>query len=166
MSQPTAAQLQRILKNYDTGPNGSCYGCPFATPPLDSAGNIAPPEDWENDPTEAWFRCSLPTRPDKGQVEWGEDAPCTPEQWWELIVDLARQEGPLPQPVQGRIYAVQTETHELAALRLLRGWMVLGGPSLTDDEVVRVVSELELFYEGTAPPARFYPLTLTDQASR
>ena len=54
---------------------GSCYECPYASPPLRRDGSVA---DWDevwNDPTEAYFRCNMPGR--SSDVVWGEDAPCT-----------------------------------------------------------------------------------------
>jgi len=34
-----------------------------------------------NDPTEAYFRCSLPTRADADRLAWGEYAPCETGEW-------------------------------------------------------------------------------------
>ena len=63
---------------YEGGVNGTCDGCPFATVPLDASGRVD--HNVWNDPTEAYFRCSLPGR-DHEAVVWGEYAPCTEEEW-------------------------------------------------------------------------------------
>lgn len=67
---------------YSGGVHGTCYECPFASPPLRADGSEARWEEVSNDPTEAYFRCSLPTRRDREKkVEWGEYAPCTDREW-------------------------------------------------------------------------------------
>lgn len=66
---------------YNGHPDGICYECPFASAPLDSAGRV---ESWDrisNDPTEAYFRCFLPSR-DSSVVAWGEYAPCEEKDWY------------------------------------------------------------------------------------
>lgn len=65
--------------SYEGGVNGTCYECPFATPPLERNGREAPWHTISNDPTEAYFRCSLPGR--TSEVVWGEYAPCTEVEW-------------------------------------------------------------------------------------
>jgi hypothetical protein len=66
---------------YDGGLHGTCYECPFASPPLRVDGSEAEWSEVHNDPTEAYFRCSLPTRAEGERVEWGEYAPCTETEW-------------------------------------------------------------------------------------
>lgn len=68
------------------GVGGTCYECPFATVPLDSAGRVARWEDVANDPTEAYFRCGLPGRDHEAAV-WGEDAPCSEKEWATAALD-------------------------------------------------------------------------------
>lgn len=74
--------------SYDGGLHGTCYECPFASVPLRSDGSVADWHEIDNDPTEAYFRCSLPGR-DEQKVEWGEYAPCDEHEWVAVIkVDL------------------------------------------------------------------------------
>lgn len=78
-------RLQTILEHlgptyHYAGVGGTCYECPFASVPLQQSGHAAEWDSISNDPTEAWFRCSLPGR-DPDVVAWGEDAPCTQEEW-------------------------------------------------------------------------------------
>jgi hypothetical protein len=77
--------LERLGNHdYSGGVNGTCYECPFATVPLDAAGR--PDPDVWNDPTEAYFRCSLPGR-DNEAVVWGEYAPCTEGEWRKVALE-------------------------------------------------------------------------------
>lgn len=62
------------------GAGGTCYECPFASVPLSSDGRVELWESISHDPTEAYFRCSLPGR-DHAAVVWGEYAPCTEREW-------------------------------------------------------------------------------------
>ena len=66
------------------GVGGTCYQCPFATEPLDMLGNIA--HDVWNDPTEAYFKCSLPGRNNE-EVFWGEYAPCIESEWADAALE-------------------------------------------------------------------------------
>jgi hypothetical protein len=83
-------RLLRIVSHaYDGGVHGTCYGCPYASGPLGSAGEIVPFSEVANDPTEAYFICSLPTRAEREKkVEWGEYAPCTTEEWATAHFDM------------------------------------------------------------------------------
>lgn len=73
-------KVRRLVTfDYQGGVNGTCYMCPYASPPLRKDGSVAPPEEISNDPTEAYFRCSLPGRNDA--LEWGEYAVCSIEEW-------------------------------------------------------------------------------------
>lgn len=68
------------------GPGGTCYECPFASVPLDRGGGVA--HDVWNDPTEAYFTCSLETRKNPTAAtkpEWGEYAPCEHDEWVRAI---------------------------------------------------------------------------------
>lgn len=93
---PDQVQLLRRLvamDRFEGGYGGSCYQCPFASQPLGMDGSVA---DWDevwNDPTEAYFRCSLPLRPAAGQVAWGEYAPCTPEEWLDGVLGFKTKIG-------------------------------------------------------------------------
>lgn len=80
--------LRRIIEpTYDGGFGGTCYDCVFASEPLRRDGTVAPWDEVANDPTEAWFRCSLSTRAEReNEVEWGEYAPCTAEEWFDAIL--------------------------------------------------------------------------------
>jgi hypothetical protein len=71
--------------SYEGGLNGTCYECPFASEPLERDGRVARWQDIANDPTEAYFRCHLPGRPD--DVVWGEYAPCSVEEWTKAALD-------------------------------------------------------------------------------
>jgi len=76
-------RMRRLVSSsYDGGVNGTCYECPYASPPLEKDGSVADWRDISNDPTEAYFRCSLPGR-DNAAVVWGEYAPCTEAEWFE-----------------------------------------------------------------------------------
>lgn len=75
----------RYEGGFEGGHNGSCYRCPWASLPLDAAGREVPFEEVANDPTEAYFRCSLPGR-DPGRPEWGEYAPCSAAEWTAGVV--------------------------------------------------------------------------------
>lgn len=80
--------LRRIVEPnyYDGGFGGTCFGCVFASEPLWEDGTVAPWDEVSNDPTEAWFRCGLPTRAEReSEVEWGEHALCTAEEWFDAI---------------------------------------------------------------------------------
>lgn len=91
---PTLTLLRRVFDmDYGGGVNGTCYECPFASEPLERDGKVARWEDISNDPTEAYFRCSLPGR-NNTEVYWGEYAPCTATEWWDGVL-VARQ---LPPP--------------------------------------------------------------------
>lgn len=82
--------LQRIGLNdysYSGGVNGTCYDCPFASEPLDAQGEIDP-HVW-NDPTEAYFRCSLPGRDPK--PTWGEYAPCDVKEWAQAALEALNE---------------------------------------------------------------------------
>jgi hypothetical protein len=86
---PSSATVSWMLNrltdaSYEGGYNGTCYECPFASPPL-IYGRAATWAEVGNDPTEAVFKCSLPGR--DGKVEWGEYAPCTAEEWTSAIVE-------------------------------------------------------------------------------
>jgi len=70
--------------NYEGGVNGTCYECPFASEPLDISGRVARWDDISNDPTEAFFRCSLPGR-DNETVVWGEHSPCSEQEWMSVL---------------------------------------------------------------------------------
>lgn len=86
LEQVQLSLLRRLaVPTYDGGVNGTCYECPFASPPLERDGREANWRDIRNDPTEAYFRCSLPGR-DNDAVVWGEYAPCTPEEWFDGVV--------------------------------------------------------------------------------
>lgn len=75
-------------QTYEGGHGGTCYECPFASPPLTRTGRVAPWDEISNDPTEAYFRCSLPTRAERDeQIEWGEYAPCTADEWIEALAE-------------------------------------------------------------------------------
>lgn len=83
MDQPEEAwnPLVRIFQHtYEGGVNGTCYECPYASKPLEKSGREAEWRDIANDPTEAYFRCSLPGRNNE-EVAWGEYAPCTVPEW-------------------------------------------------------------------------------------
>lgn len=73
---------------YHGGVNGTCYECPYASKPLERSGREAIWDEIRHDPTEAWFRCSLPGRSD--EVEWGEYAPCTQTEWLVAHVDMVK----------------------------------------------------------------------------
>jgi len=73
------------VHSYEGGVNGTCYQCPFASAPLDRSGRVAAWGEISNDPTEAYFRCSLPGR-DNVAVEWGEYAPCTEAEWSAAVL--------------------------------------------------------------------------------
>lgn len=72
---------------YGGGFGGTCYECPFGSEPLAKDGTVAEWRDISNDPTEAYFCCSLPGR-DNEAVVWGENAPCTEQEWWDGNVSL------------------------------------------------------------------------------
>lgn len=76
------------ISEYAGGVNGTCYECPFATEPLRRTGELAPWGEVSNDPTEAYFRCSLPGR-DAEAVVWGEYAPCTEDEWRRVGLEAA-----------------------------------------------------------------------------
>lgn len=87
MSEMTLDQLRKAMlrltgafNSFEGGYNGSCYECPFASVPLRWDGSEAAWSEIDNDPTEAYYRCSLPGR-DNASVVWGEYAPCTSEEW-------------------------------------------------------------------------------------
>lgn len=86
--------LDRILQInshlYEGGVNGTCWGCPYASPPLRSDGSAPLWDEISNDPTEAYFICHLPNRPD--EPAWGEYAPCTSQEWLEFHVGVLRGE--------------------------------------------------------------------------
>lgn len=69
-----------IYPDYTSGVDASCYQCPFASEPLNRDGSTADWREISNDPTEAYFRCSLPSR-DNVKVAWGEHSPCSPREW-------------------------------------------------------------------------------------
>lgn len=89
MTTPTIHwMLRQIGGDYSTGflgdggLGGSCYGCLFASDPQRSDGSNAEYYEYANDPSEAWFTCSLPTRdPAAPKPEWGEYSPCSPREW-------------------------------------------------------------------------------------
>jgi hypothetical protein len=73
------------------GPNGTCYECPYASPPLERDGREALWREISNDPTEAYYRCSLPLRVPEKEVEWGEYAPCTEKEWERAHMGMLRK---------------------------------------------------------------------------
>lgn len=73
--------------SYSAGVNGTCFDCPFATAPLRSDGTVAEWPEVSNDPTEAYFRCSLPGR-NPQEVVWGEYAPCAEAEWLNVALGL------------------------------------------------------------------------------
>ena len=84
---PTGLDLTREVltrlrdRPYNGHPDGTCLDCPFASPPLNNIGQIESWDEISNDTTEAYFRCFLPGR-DPSVVEWGEYAPCEPNEWY------------------------------------------------------------------------------------
>jgi hypothetical protein len=79
------ATRRLVSHDYGGGLHGTCYQCPFASAPLDSFGDAVPFGQVANDPTEAYFRCSLPTREESKRLSWGEYAPCTDDEWLAWI---------------------------------------------------------------------------------
>lgn len=72
--------------SYEGGYNGSCFECPFADGPYDSADGMQQHDYIHNcDHTEAYFRCTLPGRDNEAFV-WGEDAPCTADEWVDGVL--------------------------------------------------------------------------------
>lgn len=84
---PLQWMVNRLVNmTYEGGYNGTCYQCPFATEPLDRHGTKAIWSEISNDPTEAYFRCTLPGRPDT--VAWGEYALCSEKEWVAVILSM------------------------------------------------------------------------------
>lgn len=118
-----AASLEALERltgaTYTGGYGGTCYQCPYASKPLRFDGSVADWHEVANDPTEAYFTCSLPTRkPTK--AEWGEYAPCTADEWSEHHTAALRTE------------AARLAVIEFAARSIL--------PEVMDEEIGSVVA--------------------------
>lgn len=88
--------LERLVTpSYEGGFGGTCYECPFSEGPFVNQWGT-PPDEWnrvDNDPTEAYFRCNLPTRQPEGQTPtWGEYAPCTEQEWFDALLPMVQAE--------------------------------------------------------------------------
>ena len=106
--------LDRIGNHtYEGGVNGTCYQCPFASVPLQPNGREANWEEISNDPTEAYYRCYLPGRPN--DVEWGEYAPCDEKEWVSVL--RAELDTLLPPDIEALIEASSLGTPTAKALR-------------------------------------------------
>lgn len=122
---------------YEGGVHGTCYECPFASPPLDNLGNVADWDDISNDPTEAYFRCSLPGR-DNDAVEWGEYSPCEEFEWVNGVTSAALTQYEKALDALDRIYGVcSTQVFESGYLVPVH-WV----PAADIREIVREVKEI------------------------
>jgi hypothetical protein len=104
-----------VTYGYDGGVNGTCYLCPYASPPLRRDGSAAPSEEVSNDPTEAYFRCSLPGR--NNAIEWGEYAVCSLEEWivGAVLPDIERLQTYAAEVVELRLRGEEYQTTLAAA---------------------------------------------------